>query len=234
MAITHVESLVTLEENGSTPSGDIGTNFAADDYALVWIGQVAVTFTVTTPATGWDLLAGPTSNTGTGDVRAALFGRRLQAGDTNPTWTMSLSGDYGISTSIYRGVDTTTAIDGTPSIIGRGSAASQDTGSVTTSGAATLVSGVAIDTATSVADRFTEPSLSTKRVDATVSGDLVGLGVADKAEAASGTFTHTWGLDVADFAVLFLVALKPAAGAATPTVPRPTVISQAVNRAATI
>lgn len=69
---------------GITPALPAG--FAADDLAYAIVGRRSTSLTIPSDPSGWTLVAGPI--TGTAE-RLYLYRRRLQAGDTDPTFTWS-------------------------------------------------------------------------------------------------------------------------------------------------
>jgi hypothetical protein len=193
---------------GSTSTSasiDRPPGLAAGDVMVAW-GVTGGTVAITAPS-GWAELQ--EIQTGNATMRASVFWKR--AGTSEPSsYTFNWEVSGLVSISAYRGVDGTTAIDGS-GISGTNSKGTSTTTPVlTTSVAQTrLLHNLWVQNVSSVSG----PSLKVRRAVAVPAGTMLML---DEARPTAGTAdTRTFSWSTSQYSAVSAVALRPADGNAS-------------------
>lgn len=199
----------TAQANNATPSVVVPATAAANDYCLLKYGGTSSVSAVVTDPAGWTVLVSQDS----GNIRARWYLKKLVSGDIGAAVGPTLSGTAPVGTrwemeaTVYRGVNATTALDGTVGVASDNVAQSTHaTGSATSTGTGRMIvtacwqrsgsiGGVA--TGTSV---WTPPSTYTLRstVASTATLPAASGATADLGNQGAGTYGPlTWTSDVA-------------------------------------
>lgn len=201
-------SVASSTGTDSSGEGTIPSGTATNDIMLAFVVHNSSSATISVAASGWDLLI---DDPNPADYSLWCYKRIFASGDSNPTWTFSVAGNWTIDIVSYSGNDTTTPIDASG---GNQSAAvnTKTTASLTPSvTGCMLVAHGSVD-ASGSARTWTETGAMTERVE-TADNQLHRL-LAEELLSTSGsgvtrdlTVSGT-AQDLATFAVL----IRPAAG----------------------
>lgn len=97
----------------ATPTYPTGYTAVADDLAIVHLGEtIADTGEFTTP-TNWTKAGTQLNEIGAQDIRCSVYYKKLTASESLPAWTGDTADGMSVQCQIWRGVDTTTAMDAT-------------------------------------------------------------------------------------------------------------------------
>jgi hypothetical protein len=125
---------VSLARDGATTTSNtipftLPAGWQQGDYAVVWLSSNSLP-DVTVVPTGWTLNEGPVAN---GSVqRGWRYSKTLQAGELNPTWTISQTVRPSGVMVLLRGADDTTPIHATGALVATASSTSHAAPAVVT------------------------------------------------------------------------------------------------------
>jgi hypothetical protein len=125
---------VSLARDGQTVTSTtipflLPAGWQPGDYAVVWLSSPSNPAVTIVPA-GWALAEGPISNSTT--QRGWRYGKFLQAGEANPTWTLDQSVRGSGVMVVLRGVDPATPVHATAVLAATSSGTSHAAAAVTT------------------------------------------------------------------------------------------------------
>lgn len=212
MAISHVETVYTIEETASTSHTADLPSFESDDVVVVILAATASVNpmgTYSTPS-GWTEIgtAGGVSIATTSAVRLQCFYRVMQSGDSSTqTFTQSTSSGFKSIASTYRGCDKSDTIN--VSGTGTGDSTSATCPDVTTDedGCMLIRCGACDDNETWTNSGVTERNV-TPGIDAPGNGCSSASGDETQVSAGS-TGTSVWTLGATEEWGCFTIALNP-------------------------
>lgn len=169
--------------NLTTISPTIPTGAQAGDVGLLfWTHASASTISADPTAQGWTLAANNAG--GAGAMSAKIYYKVLTGGDANPSATSSLA-RHAQALVVYRGVNATNPLDGTPAVDTSHTAGlTHNNPAYTTTNANCVIITSVHERATNIDTDFTAPAGYTERADTLAQG--VGTGGAVTAVADNG------------------------------------------------